>query len=70
MKKKYVAYVTYSGRGEDSEKTGVYSREIDARERAELRGDCVVVFRTDDVRDLEDIIEDNLTDEQANEYQS
>jgi hypothetical protein len=64
----YRAYVVFSGSDEDYEKHGVFSTEEQARDFARHRGWKVDSVLVGSKEGLEDLIEDNLTDDQADDY--
>lgn len=64
---KFIAFEVYSGSGEDYQKHGVYPSLDKALAKAKYHG-TIHKHELTSKQDLEDVIEDNLTDEQAAEY--
>lgn len=64
---KYVAFEAYEGQGDNYQKLGVYRTRLEAMERSGYAA-RVHEHRMDSKQDLEMVLEDNLTDEQAAEW--
>lgn len=73
--RRYTVWVVFTGHGEAKEKHGVYSRKSFADNHAydsdlSRLNAYVSCFEFDKKEDLEDMVEDNLTEEQMLEYLS
>ena len=73
MKKPYTMYLVFDGRGEDGEFCGAFSDLAIARERAKARKfdrGWVETRGFSTKRELEDILEDDVSDEMMEEFKS